>query len=97
MPMYTKCPFCNFDGPHGFVARGKYVGLNLYHSTDKGRDCNYIWGDNGKYYRSALEAFKAQCPRSELKSNWAQMRLADMENRPRLKIKYAKLWQAEYA
>jgi len=83
MPAMTKCPFCGFDGPHGFGMANRGI-MRFYHSKGLGTDptCGGFYAGR-KSYRTRLEALEAEIlpamDRSSLESErvWAQAMRAD--------------------
>ena len=102
MPAMTKCPFCGFDGAHGFTGCGP--GIMHFHHT-KGRGTNpecggFYLGHEDKAFRTRLEALEArvlpEAERSSLESDrvWAQATRADCAGKWRLAKRLFEQWRS---
>ena len=75
MAAICKCPFCGFEGNHGFV--GVVGGTRFYHGESRnGVVCGFYEGNKGKY-RTHLELFAAEVEPPRLSGGktdrtWAQ-------------------------
>jgi hypothetical protein len=58
MPAYFKCPFCGFDGPHGFTEPGVGGIMHFYHDSPDTNKCDGSWEVDGQVFPTRVEAWK---------------------------------------
>lgn len=99
MPIIKKCPFCDFQGNHGF--HPAFIGTIAYYHTIGNKwnspVCRHYVTEDGKIFKTDLQAFRNIIKIKNIKDDiWIEAMIAKMEGKERKAQRLFKQWNKEY-